>query len=62
MNRITLSMKLPNVILGAAIALNSAQLVAAGCEAQHSHTELASGRGKQAPRATAAFDNGNGPV
>ena len=62
MNRITLSMKLPNVILGAAIALNSAQLVADGCEGYHSHTELASDLRDNILRAAAAFDNGNGPV
>ena len=66
MNRITFSVKLPNVIFGAAIAFNSAQLVAAGCEAYceayHSHAELASDLGDNAPRTAAAFDNGNGLV
>ena len=62
MNRIALSVKLPNVIFGAAIAFNSAQLVAAGCEAYHSHAEPASDLGDNAPRAAAAFNNGNGLV
>ena len=62
MNRIAFSVKLPNVIFGAAIAFNSAQLVAAGCEAYHSHAELASDLGDNTPRTAAAFNNGNGLV
>ena len=62
MNRIAFSMKLPNVIFGAAIAFNSAQLVAAGCEAYHTHTELASDLRDDTLWAAAALDNGNGSV
>ena len=62
MNRIAFSVKLPNVIFAAAIGFNSAQLVAAGCEAYHSHAELASDLGDNTLRTAAAFNNGNGLV